>query len=823
MKNKSESLDCFRKFHKYAELHTGTKLSFVNVIAREASVAAKLKTVRTDNGGEYISAPFKKYLADHGIHHQLTIAYTPQQNGVAERMNRTLLNMFRSMLHSKSLDKRLWAEALDAVVYIRNRVPSHSLPSDQTPHGIWIGSKPDLSHLRIFGSKCWYIVPRTKLQKLDSRARPAIMIGYAKQSKGYKLWDTELQKAVISRDVQFDEQPCQKSVDYSTLTSDSGYDVLDQGREDRQTDLEIEQESSKNSDESDSNQFVDCEETLGYETKDQEIDAQPQLRRSTRLSKKPTEWWKTTSTAFTARTVPLSYKTATSPENIDFWMPGIEREHDCLLRNNTWNLVPRKEGMNVLPSKYVFRVKNGGPKARLVLLCCRQIYSLDYSQTFAPVVKMSTIRLVLALVARMDLECEQMDVVTAFLNGDLDENIYMEIPQGLKTPENSNKVCELVKALYGLKQAPRQWYAKIHDYLVNQLGSKSSVNDPCLYTLHKSASFIIIALYVDDLLIAGNSPNEIKNLKSDLSKIFEMKDLGPLSVMLGIDVERNRERKQVFISQLSYIQDILTLFRMENSKPLNTPMIRPDKNASKTEIPEGVPYRQAIGSLMYLMIGTRPDTAYAIGKLAQKSENPKSEHWTAVKRVFRYIKGTENHGILYDGSKELRIHGFSDSDYAGCSETRKSTSGYLFQMRGGAISWRSKKQTAVATSSCEAEYIALCLATKEAIGLSRLCSDLTNKVSPDAIMIKVDNDGTIDMAKKTTINDRSKHIDTQYHFARDCVAQKKIKLGGCPSNDNLADPLTKPLERLKHATLTRQQGVCCITLSLASLKGECLN
>ncbi len=260
-----------------------------------------------------------------------------------------------------------------------------------------------------------------------------------------------------------------------------------------------------------------------------------------------------------------------------------------------------------------------------------------------------------------------MDVVTAFLNGDLDENIYMEIPEGLKSPINEGMVCKLLKSLYGLKQAPRQWYAKIHNYLVNVLKFKSSMNDPCLYVKKTSNRILIVALYVDDLLILGNSKKDIAALKGELSKRFEMKDLGPAKVMLGIEITRDRTNRKIFISQKEYTKQVLNRFQMANSRAVSTPM---DKTAFSTlkhdqeALDENVPYRQAIGSLIYLVTGTRPDLAFSVRRLSQHLENPQKQHWSAVKRILRYLKGTETRGILFDGNKGMEITGYSDSDYA---------------------------------------------------------------------------------------------------------------------------------------------------------------
>ncbi len=548
------------------------------------------------------------------------------------------------------------------------------------------------------------------------------------------------------------------------------------------------------------NEFEDAQDTPA-----------PPLRRSTR-SRKPTgEWWKTTSLfshALTVQEVPTSYKTATTPDNVAFWQTGIDREHDCLNRNCTWTLVDYSPGMKVLPSKYVFKIKDNKPKVRLVALGCRQMHGVDYNETFAPVVTMTTIRTVLAVTAHHDLELQQMDVVTAFLNGDLEEDIYMAVPEGLKTDATSNKVCKLLKSLYGLKQSPRQWYFKMHEFLT-KVGYTSSPNDPCLYIRHLSSGILLIALYVDDLLIAGSSSTEVQSIKHKLSHRFEMKDMGEVKVILGIEISRDRSTRRLFINQSEYTQNVLEKFGMINSKPVVTPMDRSyhDVTMDGFHPAVDVPYRQAIGSLMYLMITTRPDIAYAIGKLSQHNQTPRDHDWVAVKRVLRYISGTRDYGILYDGSKPLEIDGYSDADWGVCKTSRKSTSGAIFLVAGGAVSWRSKKQTCVATSTCEAEYIASCLATKESIWLARLLSDLENREKPSIVSIKIDNEGTIDTANNMSINQRNKHIDLQYHFVRHAVQNQQVQLEYCESSEQVADSLTKPLVRVLFEKLRLMQGL----------------
>ena len=816
MKRKSDAFECFRKYKAYAEKHTGERVSSLNVIHRTNQSHEQVKSIRTDNGGEYLSNSFKLFLQEHGIAHQLTVAYTPQQNGVAERLNRTLLDLVRSMLISKQVDKKFWAEALSTAVYVRNRMTSRSLPANVTPYHRWMGQDPNLSHLRVFGCQCWYVLPRKHIRKLDPRANEGMFVGYSLQSKGYKIWDLKLQKLIVSRDVTFNEEKSCTLTDHPSSQEEAEV-VVQGGEEDLASNIStqdnnLEEQDVDNPDE----QPAEDRESESDDSDDQFQDTvqvpTQQLRRSTRPRQPPREYWKGTNNvaqAFSAQAVPTSYTSAVSPANLEFWKPGIDREHDCITRNNTWKLVERVPGMHVLPSKYVFRIKNGKPKVRLVAMGCRQIQGIDYNDTYAPVVTMTTIRTILALVASLDLELEQMDVVTAFLNGDLDEDIYMAVPEGFRTAANGNKVCKLQKSLYGLKQAPRQWYAKMHNFLVSDCNFSSSANDPCLYFRHANNTITLICLYVDDLLIAGSSRQDIAWIKGELSARFEMKDLGQARVMLGVEIYRDRARKKLFINQQDYTSSILKRFGMENSKPVATPMerngIRPSTSAR--DLLKNIPYRQAIGSIMYLMICTRPDLAFAVGKLSQYSESPKEHHWTAVKRVLRYIKGTDNFGILFNGSEPRSVTGFSDADWGGCQVSGRSTSGNVFLVSGGAVSWRSKKQTCVALSTCESEYIATCLASKEAVWLARLLSDIkyTDGVSP--VATGVDNNGAIDTAYNGSVNRRNKHIDLVYHYVRDCTLNNKIKIKHCDTASQPADIFTKPLDRVKFEKFRAMQGI----------------
>ncbi len=391
-----------------------------------------------------------------------------------------------------------------------------------------------------------------------------------------------------------------------------------------------------------------------------------------------------------------------------------------------------------------------------------------------------------------------MDVKTAFLNGDFDQDVYMEQPERLRSILSAQTLCaNLQKALYGLKQAPRQWFAKINSFLTDQLHFENSPYDPCLYFCNKNGRKAMISLYVDDLLLASSDLKFLFWLKAEFNKRFKMEDCGEASICLGLEIRRDRPKKLLHLSQQRYAEKILHRFGMEDSKPVVTPM---EGQLLQSDI-EGEPfdsskYRKAVGSLMYLAVGTRPDISFAISRLAQYVESPTQKLWVAIKRVLRYICGTKNTGIMYSSSSSLYPVGYSDSDWGGCKLNRKSTSGFVFTMAGGAVSWKSKKQGCVAQSSSEAEYMALSSAAKEAIWLSKIFAVAESESDRRPVLIFVDNQGAIKMSKNDSSSTRTKHIDIQYHFVRDSLAKKLLSIDFCATQEMAADILTKPLARV---------------------------
>ena len=474
---------------------------------------------------------------------------------------------------------------------------------------------------------------------------------------------------------------------------------------------------------------------------------------------------------------------------------AINDELTSMEKNNVWKIVNVPKDVKLLKTKWIFKIKedeNGIPiryKARLVAKGFFQKHGVDYFETYAPVAKLTTVRLILAYGIRNNFVFHHLDVKTAFLHGNLSEDIYMAIPDGIDKAEGN--ACKLLKSLYGLKQAPRCWNEKFNAFLL-KLGFIRSNHDYSLYTKFYNNNVLIIVLYVDDLLIAGKNEAAINDLKRNLENEFEMVDCGKLKHFLGINIET--QNVELSLTQESNIEKVLVKFRMEDCNTVRTPMQKGLQLQRNTENSQtNNPYRELLGSLMYIMLCCRPDLCYSIGFLGRYQQNPTDEHWQALKRLLRYLKGTKDMKLKYKCQiNSERLIGYADADWASDITDRKSVSGFVFFAYGCPISWSSKKQVTVATSSSEAEYVAMSAATTEAIWLRGLLTDLGEHLD-SPIKIFEDNRGCIGMATNLECK-RSKHIDIKHHFIRDAIAKRRIELVHISSKKQLADIFTKSLD-----------------------------
>nr|XP_017251133.1 PREDICTED: uncharacterized mitochondrial protein AtMg00810-like [Daucus carota subsp. sativus] len=411
------------------------------------------------------------------------------------------------------------------------------------------------------------------------------------------------------------------------------------------------------------------------------------------------------------------------------WNKAMDEEIGAIKKNDTWELTDLPEGHKSIGVKWVYKTKTNQDgevekyKARLVAKGYKQRYGIDYDEVFAPVARVDTIRLLTAIAAQNEWKIFQMDVKSAFLNGYLEEEVYIEQPQGYVQKGQEDKVYRLKKALYGLKQAPRAWNTRVDEYFQKN-GFVKSPYEHALYTKTNSGGDImIVCLYVDDMIFTGNNPGMFDDFKKVMTNEFEMTDIGQMSYFLGVEVKQSKDG--IFMCQKKYAEQILKKFRMEECKPVSTPAeasikLRID---STRESVNPTLFKSLVGSLRYLTF-TRPDIMYAVGLVCRYMEKPKQDHFMAAKRILRYIKGTLDHGLFYTHSQNSKLVGYSDSDYGGDLDDGKSTSGYAFHIGSAIFSWSSKKQQTIALSTCEAEYIAAAGAACHAMWLDYILGEL---------------------------------------------------------------------------------------------------
>ena len=516
--------------------------------------------------------------------------------------------------------------------------------------------------------------------------------------------------------------------------------------------------------------------------------------------------------ALECNALPKTFSDAVSGVDAELWKKGIQDEMDALVKMNTWELVKLPHGRKALGCKWVLTIKNKSDgtkryKARLVVKGFMQESGIDYQETFAPVIKIQTLRILLGIANQRCMTIHQMDVKTAFLNGVLEEDIYMVQPEGFRVKgEGKDLVCKLKRSLYGLKQSPRVWNKTFDKFLLG-LGFVRCLGDEATYVKGIGKSQVYLGVYIDDLLVMSEVSNSVMEVKQALAAKFEMADLGEVSTILGIRVTRDKELGTLCLDQTQYVGQVLAKFGMADSKPVVTPLVVGVKFSSsmcaqtmdeKDEM-KVKPYRSVIGSLMYLMICTRPDIAASIGILSRYLENPGPTHWDAVKRVMRYLKLTAEKCLMFKRQANLEFDGFVDADWGGCVDTRKSTGAYVFRLNGAAISWCSKRQTSVALSSCEAEYMAACQAGKEAVWLKNFLLELNIKFDK-SFVIYSDSQSALQLMKNPVFHSRTKHIGIQYHFVRELIWSEIITFVFCSTEKQWADMLTKAVPRVKLVT-----------------------
>jgi len=795
---KSEAYSTFKSFKARVEKETGTYI----------------RRLRTDRGGEFTSQDFTDFCNEHGIQRQLTTAYTPQQNGVAERKNRTIMNMVRSMLTAKQIPKTFWPEAVNWTVHILNRCPT-LVVKNKTPAEMWNGHKPSVDYFRVFGCISHVHVPDSKRVKLDARSVKCILLGVSDESKAYKLFDPISNKIIISRDVVFEEDQ------QWTWDDDHKQAIFTELEWENDTEGAVENEGGE-PESDDSEESIFNEETGDSEPDGGNIEADgdninishediniSHEEHETR-TRRPPGWirdYETGQGLSDEETVNLTHLALfTDGDPITFaeavksekWRKAMDQEIQAIEKNDTWDLTVLPSGGKTIGVKWVFKTKFNEHgevdkyKARLVAKGYCQQHGIDYAEVFAPVARLDTIRIVISIAAQKSWVIYQLDVKSAFLHGEITEEVFVEQPPGYEQKGHEAKVYRLKKALYGLKQAPRAWYSRIETYFSKEGFIKCPYEHTLFIKTAGGGKILILCLYVDDLIFTGNDNAMFEEFKKSMKTEFDMTDLGRMKYFLGIEVLQKADG--IFITQRKYAQEILERFNMAQCNSVHNPVV-PGFKLTKDE--EGVAadstvYKQIVGSLMYLT-ATRPDLMFSVSLISRYMERPTDSHFQAAKRILRYIKGTIVFGIFYKKGGKAELVGYSDSDYAGDQNDRKSTSGYAFLMTSGAVSWSSKKQPVVTLSTTEAEFVAAASSACQVVWLRRILTILNQEQSNPTVVF-CDNISAIKLSKNPVMHGHSKHIDVRFHFLRDLVKDGILELIHCSTQQQVADILTKPLK-----------------------------
>ncbi|KAI3680197.1 hypothetical protein L2E82_50582 [Cichorium intybus] len=815
--------------------------AFIKLVQTQFS--RKIKVFQSDGGTEFLNSTVRHIFEENGTLHQISCPYTPQQNGRAERMHRHIVETGLAMLFHAHVPASFWVDAFSSATFIINRLPTKVL-DNQSPFQVLYSRLPNYDNFRTFGCQVYPYLRDYSAHKLAPRSIPCIFLGYNSQYKGYKCYDPTSSRMYITRHARFNEA----AFPFTNPANHSDFSKLDLCTflDDAPGSLPFQKAPPPVTPAAHSRQPCDVTtysldvpvpdttppaallDPSANTTKDEPsppspslsvnapspaatqhsvaseipIDSgHPMVTRSKSGIFKPLHRLDLATLSVTklhhalfSITLPKGYKSAAKYPQ---WMVAMHDEMEALRQNNTWTLVPRPSDSNVVGSKWVYRVKYNDDgsverfKARLVAQGFTQIPGLDYSHTFSPVVKASTVRIVLSLAVTNKWRLHQLDVKNAFLHSHLNEIVFMEQPPGFVDSRFPDHVCKLSKALYGLKQAPRAWFHRLSTFLL-AAGFTCSRADTSLFVFSRDSCVMYLLVYVDDLILTGNQETTITAFIARLNREFAIKDLGDLSYFLGLEVSYTDDG--LFLTQSKYANDILTRAGLLDSKPVSTPLATHETfTTDGTLFHDATLYRSLVGALQYLTI-TRPDISYSVNQASQHLHAPTDAHFQSVKRILRYVKGTITFGLTFRQPQTQTILGYSDADWARCLETRRSTYGYSIFLGGNLVSWSAKKQPTVSRSSCESEYRAMANTAAEIVWVTHLLREL-HALPPDRPTLLCDNKSALFMTQNPVSHKRAKHIDLDYHFIRELVASGKLYTKFIPTKLQVADIFTKSLPR----------------------------
>ena len=849
------------------------------LLAAETQSHKKLCYFVTDNG-ELRSNEILQWCAERGITHQFTAPHTSAQNGRVERLHRTLMNKARAMRLSCNAPLHMWDEFILTASYLSTLTASKAA-NGRTPYELWFGRRPSLTHLCEIGSRAYVFTTGTN-PKIAARSIEFTLIGYASNAKAYRCWHRESGRIIDSFHVTFVEHLNDQPRSFQPSTDTIAEPNVEEGvtaPSDTEGTAEppasthagedkLPRRSARNRVPAPSKAIANDGLAFGGATARalEQVREAASRRAAAKVDAKepPTiacaveedDLADTREDPSSEEPIPEiillvdvedpdapTWTEALQSSDHDKWIEGAEAELTGLRDMGVYALVPRSEvptNRSVLRGRFVCRLKRdeiGNPvhfKVRWVAKGFQQVWGRDFSKTTSPTARLESLRVVLHMAATLNWHLEQYDVKTAFLNGILPEEEvqYMEQPPGFVQPGSESHVWKLLRGLYGMRQSSRIWNRALHSSFLSWGFSRSEC-EWCVYTRRSdNGDASIVVVHVDDMLAASSNKTEANRFRSELEATWQITALGEPKLVVGIALQREVETKTIRLSQTALIDKVVSIYRQSDAKPATSPMahgtqlLRPHPNEQLDDVERerlaNIPYRSLVGSLMYIASGTRPDIAFAVGKLSRFLDCYREAHWQAAVRVVRYLKDTRMFSLRLGGTSSSLI-GYCDSDYANDpgAEGRRSVAGYCFSLGDGMVSWSSKKQKTIADSTCAAEYMAASEAGRELVWLRTLLRELNFEQS-HATPLLCDNSAAVLLCGDQAFHNRVKHLDVKYHWIRERVEKEEMVVGRIPTSGNVADILTKALPGPRFVTLRGCLGVIQRATDVRA-EGECKN
>ncbi|GKB56150.1 retrovirus-related pol polyprotein from transposon TNT 1-94 [Tanacetum coccineum] len=806
----------------------------------------RVKELRSDNRTEFRNHKLEEFCDEKGILQNFSSLCTPEQNGVAERRNKTLIEAARTI----------------SIIVKRH---------GKTAYDVFRGRAPEISYLYVFGCPVHINNHRDHLGKFDEKADDGFFLGYSLVAKAFRVFNIRRQEMEETVHVTFsedDEAISQTStegdaINFNENRSFPDDEFIEPRTKDTQCSNSVTSEEPfeftiaddlaaiHEPDHAESADILESAEPQDNVLSESISDDQPAPVISPSAEPIPQDRWsrekhielvniigeplagittrsriRDSDAASAHECLYVNFLSEIEPKKLiealeeEGWVIAMQEELNQFERNKVWTLVPKPHGKTIIGTKWIWKNKMDEEgvvtknKARLVAQGYNQQEGIDYEETFAPVARLEAIRIFLAYAAYMGFVVYQMDVKSAFLNGKISEEVYVQQPPGFESSEFPDHVCKLDKALYGLKQAPRAWYETLSTFLTQHKFVRGTI-DNTLFTYKTKSDVIIVQIYVDDIIFGSTSSKLSKQFGKLMTKKYEMSMMGELTYFLGFQIKQ--DFKGISICQEKYVKDLLKKYDLADCASVKCPMLPPNNlgpDESGVSVNETL-FRGMIGSLMYLT-ASRPDIQFSTCLCARYQANPKESHLVAVKRIFRYLKGTPNLGLWYPKGSGFDLKAYSDSDYAGCNLDRKSTSGGCQILGGKLVCWSAKKQSSVAMSSAEAEYVAAAGCCAQVLWIKSQLADYD--VLYDKVPIFCDNTSAIAISNNLVLHSRTKHIDIRYHFIRDHILKGDIELHFVPTELQLADIFTKPLAEPSFTRLVAELGMLNIEKQVSDKK-----